>query len=212
MRRLSAEHRDLNRQFIACPTCDALLTRPPLQPGQRARCPRCHSVIAANKINGTERTTALMVASLLVYAVAISFPFMSMERSGLANQISVIDAVDVLWNNGMYWLAVVTACLILLFPATRALLLLTMHAAVKSSRVSQYRLAQTLRIGEKLEPWAMADIFMIGVIVSLVKIGDLARISVGPAFWAMSALIVFMAMGTTATCRDTAWNALRARA
>ena len=201
----------LNTTLVACPTCDALLERPQLEPGQRARCPRCHDVIAANKVRGVERTTALMIASLLVYIVAIGFPFMRMERSGLSNEISVLDAVLVLWNNGMSVLAIITAFLILLFPVTRVVLILVMHAVLHRDGQIRRPYAWLLRTGQQIEPWAMADIFMIGVIVSLVKIGSLARIEVGPAFWAMSALIVFMAMGTSAACRDTVWEALRRR-
>ena len=201
----------LNATLIACKTCDALWRRPHLAPGERARCPRCHDIIAANKPRGVERTTALMLASILVYIVAVTFPFMSMERSGLSNEISVLNAITVLWHNDMGLLAALTAFLILLFPATRVLLLLLMHSALHRGQSMRRQHAWLLRWAESLEPWAMADIFMIGVIVSLVKVGDLANIGVGPAFWAMSALIVFMAMGTSATCRDTAWSALRER-
>ncbi|MEM1262391.1 MAG: paraquat-inducible protein A [Pseudomonadota bacterium] len=201
----------LNERYVACQSCDALWPRPQLEPGQRARCPRCHSVVLANKTRGVERTTALMLASLVVYIVAIAFPFMSMERAGLSNEISVIDAVTILWSNGMGVLAITTGLLILLFPLTRVVMILVLHAVVHRRLGKPAHHAFLLRIGQMIEPWAMADIFMIGVIVSLVKVGSLARIEVGPAFWAMSALIVFMAMGTSATCRDTVWDMLRQR-
>ncbi|MEO1595763.1 MAG: paraquat-inducible protein A [Pseudomonadota bacterium] len=199
----------LNIRYLACPSCDALFERPTLAPGQRARCPRCHEVIATNKHRGAERTSALMLASLIVYAVAVMFPFMSMERSGLSNRISVVDAVAVLWSNGMTLLAVVSGLLILVIPAIRIGLVLVLNASLARRETAQRKQAFLLRMAQHLEPWAMADIFMIGVIVSLVKIGSLARIEVGPAFWAMSALIVFMAMAATAACRDSAWQRVR---
>ncbi|MEM8981563.1 MAG: paraquat-inducible protein A [Pseudomonadota bacterium] len=205
----SEKLRALNERYVACRSCDALWLRPTLEAGQRARCPRCHDVVVTNKTRGIERTTALMLASLFVYVVAIAFPFMRMERAGLSNEISVIDAVAVLWQNGMAVLAVVTALLILLFPVTRVVMILLLHAALNRNFGYRRQQAVLLRVGQTVEPWAMADIFMIGVIVSLVKVGSLARIEVGPAFWAMSALIVFMAMGSSATCRDTVWDALR---
>ncbi|MEM1440106.1 MAG: paraquat-inducible protein A [Pseudomonadota bacterium] len=199
----------LNARYLACPSCDALFERPTLEPGQRARCPRCHEVIATNKHRGAERTTALMMASMIVYLVAVMFPFMSMERSGLSNRISVIDAVSVLWSNGMTVLAVVAGLLILVIPATRISLILVLNASLSRRELARSNQAFLLRMAQHLEPWAMADIFMIGVIVSLVKIGSLARIEVGPAFWAMSSLIVFMAMATSAACKDSAWQRIR---
>ncbi|MEM9525576.1 MAG: paraquat-inducible protein A, partial [Bacteroidota bacterium] len=72
-----------------------------------------------NKERSAERTVAFMVASLVLYAVSISFPFMRMERSGLSNEISVIDAVGILASNSMIILAMICAGLILLFPLLR---------------------------------------------------------------------------------------------
>ncbi|MEL6216531.1 MAG: paraquat-inducible protein A, partial [Pseudomonadota bacterium] len=82
-------------------------------------------------------------------------------------------------------------------------------ASLSRRELARSNQAFLLRMAQHLEPWAMADIFMIGVIVSLVKIGSLARIEVGPAFWAMSSLIVFMAMATSAACKDSAWQRIR---
>ena len=199
----------LNQRYIACPPCDAVWARPQLAEGERAICPRCHSVVLTKKTQSAERTFSLMLASLILYTVAIAFPFMRMERSGLSNEISVIDAVLVLWANGMPALAVTCALLILLFPLVRIVLLLflggALHARAKTSRPH----ALAFRIAQAIEPWTMAEIFMIGVIVSLVKVGKLADIIVGPAFWAMAALIVLLAMGASATCRDTIWHAIR---
>lgn len=153
-----------------------------------------------------------MIASVIVYIAAIVFPFMRMESAGLSNQISVVDAILVLWRNDMMVIAILSALLILIVPITQVLLLLTINGAVHSDRAKLHdraRLAQLARLETDIAPWAMAEIFMIGVIVSLVKIGSLATISLRPAFWAMSALIVFLAMGTSANCRDSVWARLR---
>lgn len=113
----------LNREWLACPYCDTLWRRPQLAERERVKCGRCHSVILTNKHRSAERTIALMLASLILYGVAVSFPFMRMERSGLSNEISVIDSIRVLWDNGMPNLAVICGAFILLFPLSRIVLL-----------------------------------------------------------------------------------------
>ncbi|MEM1092793.1 MAG: paraquat-inducible protein A, partial [Pseudomonadota bacterium] len=65
------------------------------------------------------------------------------------------------------------------------------------------------RLAQQIEPWAMVEIFMLGVVVSLVKIGKLATISVGPAFWALAVLLLIMSYNTNVLCRDTAWSIIR---
>lgn len=199
----------LNRKLIACPSCDALWERPLLEAKEQAKCKRCHATILTNKHRSAERTVAFMVASLVLYAVAISFPFMRMERSGLSNEISVIDAVAILANNSMVILALICAALILLFPLLRILLLLFVGLSLFRKTSTARPHALSFRLAQMLEPWTMAEIFMIGVIVSLVKVGKLADIYLGPAFWGMSALIVIMAFGASAVCRDTIWHDIR---
>ncbi|MEM6534046.1 MAG: paraquat-inducible protein A [Pseudomonadota bacterium] len=202
----------LNLRYIACPSCDELWLRPQLGEGEHAKCGRCGTTILTNKRRSAERTIALMLASVILYVVAISFPFMKMERSGLSNEISVIDAVNILWVNDMPTLAAICACLILLFPLTRILLLLMLGMVVHGRGQTGPMHAFFFRTAQTLEPWTMAEIFMIGVIVSLVKVGKLATITVGPAFWAMSGLIILLAMGASAVCRDTIWQDIRGTA
>ena len=38
----------------------------------------------------------------------------------------------------------------------------------------------------------MAEVFLIGVVVALVKIGGMATITLGPAFWAMAGLVLLV--------------------
>ena len=206
-----AQVRALNARWVACGTCDALLQRPSLREGQQARCTHCGSPLFARKRSHAERTLALMIASLVVYAVAVMYPFIRMERSGMSNQISVIDSVSVLWRNDMHLLALASALLILLFPLMRILLLCGLAFAVYLKQEAGLAFARVARLAQALEPWSMVDIFMLGIIVSLVKVGKMVDIELGAAFWGMTALVLFLTMGASAACRDSTWQYLRDR-
>ena len=53
--------------------------------------------------------------------------------------------------------------------------------------------ARVLRTLQQVQPWNMLDIFMLGVLVSVVKLADTAHIIIGNALWALAALMVLMA-------------------
>ena len=55
----------------------------------------------------------------------------------------------------------------------------------------------------------MAEIFMLGVIVSLVKVGELADVELGPAFWAMASLNVVLYLTSVVNTRDSLWRQIR---
>ncbi|MCG8440843.1 MAG: paraquat-inducible protein A [Caulobacterales bacterium] len=202
---------ELNRRYVACRSCDALCSRPELEEGRRAACPRCGETILERKSESADRTTAALLAALILYAVAVSFPFLSMERAGLESRMSVVDAVGALWLNDFRLLALAAGLLILVFPLARFLLLLGVVGAVRLGRDPGPISARAFRAAQDLEPWAMAEIFMIGVIVSLVKVGKMATLSIGPAFWALAALVVVASYAATVHCRDTIWAMMRAR-
>jgi paraquat-inducible protein A len=54
----------------------------------------------------------------------------------------------------------------------------------------------------------MAEIFVLGVGVALVKVVDLARVEIGPAFWMFAGLVLITLLQDTFTCRWTIWRAL----
>lgn len=57
----------------------------------------------------------------------------------------------------------------------------------------------------------MAEIFIIGVAVALVKVSGLARVGLGPAFWAFAALLVVTILTDSSICRLTVWKTLKTR-
>ncbi|MEM1402151.1 MAG: paraquat-inducible protein A [Pseudomonadota bacterium] len=205
----ASEWTALNNEFVACRSCDALLPRPTVSLGQQARCPRCHSVILTNKSQSAERVVALMLASALLFVLAVFYPFLKMQSSGLSNEISVADATLVLWNSGYPVLSVACMLLILAIPLARILLTFAVALALLSDK----RVTPTVRhmygAAIRLAPWSMADVFMLGVIVSLVKVGQLADISVGIAFWSLVALSLVSALASASMCADTLWQRAR---
>ena len=64
------------------------------------------------------------------------------------------------------------------------------------------------RLSEDLRPWSMAEIFIIGVAVALVKVADLAQVFIGPAFWMFAALVVVTILQDTLMCRWSLWRTL----
>jgi paraquat-inducible protein A len=68
--------------------------------------------------------------------------------------------------------------------------------------------AQAFRLSEALRPWSMAEIFVIGCAVALVKISSLAEVTFGPAFWMFAVLVVLVVIQENVMCRWSVWNAL----
>jgi paraquat-inducible protein A len=57
----------------------------------------------------------------------------------------------------------------------------------------------------------MAEVFIVGVAVALVKVGGLATLTIGPAFWAFAALVLITVLKDNFMSSLIIWKTLEAR-
>ena len=205
-----ASRLDLEGLF-ACPTCDALQREPAVPLDAKARCSRCGTVLLTSRRQAMTRIVMLATTALVLMAAGVSFPFLQISASGLVRKSSLIDTVTAYSTGLLIPLTFALAALIIVLPVVRFVAVLYTLAPMALGRVPAPYAAGAFRIAQSLRPWAMAEVFVLGVAVALVKLGDLARISLGPAFWALCALVVVNTIYETLMCRFTVWKTLDAR-
>jgi len=108
----------------------------------------------------------------------------------------------------MRWLALFSLAFIVLLPLVRLSLIAWVLWQLRANKPPKPAMRWAFRWAEFLEPWAMAEIFMVGVVVSLVKISSVAALSVGLAFWSLLALIGVTTLVSLVLCSDTVWARL----
>lgn len=199
---------DLN-DLIACPQCDALHRAEMPPDGERARCRRCHAVLIAGREIAYARVIALAVTVVILMVGAIFFPFLSVHVAGLSNKSSVFGAALAFFDGSyMTALSLAVLAMIVAIPLLRAALVIYVLAPLTMNRPPWPGAIPAFRWSEDLRPWSMAEIFIIGVAVALVKIAELARVDYGPAFWMFAALVVVNMLQDGFISRWTIWKTL----
>ncbi len=69
-----------------------------------------------------------------------------------------------------------------------------------------WQLARVFRLLRHIEPWSMMEIFLIGILVSLVKLADMANIIPGLALWSFGVLILVLAAANAALDPRIVWD------
>jgi len=197
-------------ELLACPACDRLHRRLALAVGESADCVRCGHPVQTARADTLDRSLAASIACLILLVMSVALPFLSLSRAGIGSQISVLDAFGALWASDFRWLGVLTLALIVVLPVLRLVLLVYVLLPLRRARATGQRTRTAFRWALMLEPWAMADIFMVGVAISLFKIGTVARLHIGLAFWALLAAIGVSFYLARVLCRDTVWQRLAA--
>lgn len=197
-------------ELIACPQCDALYRVRALSHGERSDCLRCHTELMAPRRKAGMVIIMLALSVMILIFAALWLPFLSISRAGFSNSATLVDAALVFSGGPLFLLAVAVLAVIVLIPLTRVLLLVYVLLPVVFDRPPAPRARSAFRLSEALRPWSMAEIFVIGCAVSLVKVADLARIDFGPAFWLFSSVVVILLVQESFMCKWSVWKSLEA--
>lgn len=189
----------------ACPSCDLIIDIPRILAKQMAVCPHCHSKISSANINYDHRIIALSLSALMMLVSSMFYPFISFSSNGITQTITLPDAARILFNYDSDLLGLFIDISIIGLPMTLLLLILPLHLGMLKTLprgVSRRLLKFTLA----LEPWIMSEIFLIGVLVSMVKIMSLADISFGISFWAYVAFVILYIAALAHLNRPRLWE------
>jgi len=143
----------------------------------------------------------LVVGALLTYLIANATPIVVLQLQGSINSATLFGSILQLWDEGRHLMAVLVFATTQLFPLLDLSILLALLLAVlRTQRRGLSRppwFAPLLRFVQRLRPWGMTEVFMLGVLVALVKLSHMARIVPGVALWAFGALTILLAVIVT---------------
>lgn len=194
--------------LVACPQCDTLHHADTLPQNARAHCQRCGIVLMTSQPAAMAQILSLALTAFVMMIAAVSFPFLTLDAGGLQNATSVIDAV-LAFNDGMAIpLAVAVAFFILVIPLIRLAALIYALGPLVRDQPARAGARKAFGLAERLRPWSMAEIFIVGVTVALIKVAGLAAVTIGPAFWAFAGVVVITVLKDQLICRYSIWEAL----
>ena len=188
-----------------CEECGLLQRNPPLPEGASSRCARCGSTLHRNRADSLDRTLALTLAGILLFIIANSFPFLSFQMQGQTTETTLVSGVKDLYQQGMWELSAVVLFTSILAPGIQLLLLLAVLVPLKLGRLPK-GFSTLFRYVRTLTPWGMMDVFMLGILVSVVKLSDMAVIIPGTSLFAFAALIFVLAGAQATLDPDIVWS------
>ncbi len=194
-------------RLIACHDCDLLHEYQVIGNNRSACCARCGATLYTHKVNSLERALALVLAALCLWIIAITFPFLALRMEGHVVHTSLITGMLELYRQDMLTLALLVFLTSILVPILEIACLLYVLLPLHFRQVLPYS-TRVFRLLHKLEPWSMMEVFMLGLLVSVVKLNSMAEIITGVALWSFVLLIFLLAF--TATSLDTreVWDRL----
>ena len=194
-------------QLRECPGCGLLQTVPALAPGMTARCARCPTTLRRTSAHRLDHITALTVTAFVLLVVMCSTTLMSVETAGISHTANLFSGPEELVRRNMAALGAVVVFVTVLAPLGRLAGTLYVLARSHESRPPRH-LRRVFALAEKLRPWSMIDVFVFGVFVAYVKLGDLVTIGLAAGVYALLALTFVLVWMDSALDREAVWERL----
>ncbi len=191
--------------MIACHECDLVNHVPQLAPDTAARCKRCGGLLYRNPKDCLDRTLALAFASLALYLVAVTFPFLAFGSGGNVVETSLLTGVRDLHRQGLDLLAAVVLITSVIAPAVVIFCYLYLLLPLKRGRCPVY-VQPVYRTLRAITPWNMIEVFLLGILVALVKLAGMAEVIPGIAVWSFAGLIIALASASNNFEPAVYWN------
>lgn len=195
------------KQLIACPLCDALYDKPKLKQGQSTKCTRCGSIIEERKVNSIERSYHWSLAGIVLLVPAIILPIIGVSLAGQYHNASLLDCIIALIDRGFYMIAILVFLFAIAVPIVRLFGSFYITYSFKFNRLKP-SLLYFFRAFHHLDNWAMLNVFMLGIVVSMYKLLDDTDLSVNMGLIAFILWLISSTMAAATLDRDYIWQEL----
>ena len=188
----------------SCRHCGTLHSPVELRAGQRSFCRVCHSVLNRGVRDPVTLPLALSFAAMILLVIGMVFPMLVFEMQGRTQISHLTSGITTFWTQGYGVLAVIVALTSVIAPFGNLFCMLYTLIALRFG----IRLPGDKAVFRWLtltRPWAMLDVFLIGLLVALVKLVDLADLSLDTGFYAFFGAIILMSLANSALTPENLW-------
>ena len=193
--------------ITACPGCDLLIPVPEVPDGHYIACGRCGTTLSKSYTDSIDRVIALSFAGLLLYLPAMFLPLMTLSSLGLKEKGSVVDTCIGFYQNGYILVSVITFVTAVVVPFLKICIPFITAVSLKTKRKGRF-LIPTFKFHKHLEEWGMVEIYLLGILITLIKMGDVASIDFNLGFFCFIGLVLLSMAVSVCLDRRLFWYLL----
>ncbi len=188
-----------------CRGCGLFQHVPPLGPGESALCRRCDGTIRVGRKDSLNRTLACALSALLLFIIALQLPFMDVSAAGVTYKANIFTGPSMLDVRGMWEISVIVLVTLVGMPAVQFMLLLAVLIGLKLKHPPAV-LPLLFGFVERVRPWSMIEVFLLGVFVAYTRLTAIATVSVGPALFALGGVMLCLIAADVELDHEEVWD------
>lgn len=187
--------------LLVCDRCDTAQKLGEPLPTFSPHCVRCDHELYIPHPPRVVRMLALTLTGLIAFGIANAYPVVSLSAHGQARSATLLASVGAAADQGAMAVAILTAVFAFALPLTELCLYVWILLTLRDGRVpAAFRTAMHALRG--IRHWSMVEVFLLAVVISAVKLGDVATVKPGVGVFALFVLTVCIAVLRTFDLRD----------
>ena len=193
--------------ITACPGCDLLVPVPATPDDHYISCGRCGTVLSKSCRNSIDRVAALSFAGLLLYPLAIGMPLMTLSSLGMKEHSSVLETAVGFYFNEYYIVSVIMFLTAVIVPFLKLFIPFITSLCIKTGKHPP-GLIPAFKLHKHMEEWGMVEVFLLGILITLIKMGGVASVHFNIGFFSFIGLVLLSIAVSVCLDRKLFWYSL----
>jgi paraquat-inducible protein A len=168
-------------------------------------CPRCGALLIKGCDDGITRALALSLSGLLLFIPASALPLLELNILGQSSHCTMIRGAAQMYQAGDPWMASLVLFCSLLAPLCILGLLLFITLTLTLGQRSRL-LVPALKLYQTLAEWVMLDVYLIGILISFIKMKDFGDILSGMGLYCFIGVMATTTLSMLAFSTHQAWH------
>jgi paraquat-inducible protein A len=194
-------------RLYECRDCGQMQVLPAMPPGARAICLRCDAVLRHTRRDPLTLPLALNISALVLFCLGATLTMMSVSTAGQLRVADLVSGPVELEHYGLWEISVVVLVTTVGAPLARVLCMLFVLIGLHLKRPPA-ELRTIFAWVEHLRPWSMVEIYLLGLFVAYVRLSGMSTVDLGPAIYALGALMVIMVLADYTLDEQAVWEAM----
>ena len=199
----------INKKYFVCNQCDLILQLPDDVAQENhpysCICPRCRNTVYFYHTKQVLLSIVFALVSFIFMMSSDFLPFLGISTSGVSQNMQLLDYTQVLYQDSY---GLISICVFIFMQFLPTIVLLTIIVADFGILLKKNFKFITflLRFFAFCSNWSMVDVFMVGVLVSLIKITSMVDVYYGSGFWCFVIFAFFYVVAVSYFNLEDTWE------
>lgn len=190
---------------IVCPSCDLAHRAGTAPAAERTRCARCRALLQRPETGSIDTAIALAFSALVLFVLSNAYPLVIIQSNGSTRATTLVGAALGLYRQDHVGLASLVFITTVVGPFVQIVSLLYLLIPLRRKRQAPGQ-DRIFRLLAQVRPWTFIEVFMLGALVALVRLGGYARVVPGVALWSCGFMMLTLAALTSRTSAGQFWR------